>query len=370
MSNIIEYYLPERVLKLTVKYLVKQELTYNENNDLVEVKYKDCYIEDDLLLEPLLYPDYTRKYIFDYSRYRNFWYQLSFEAQFDENGAGILQSINIESTPVVKDIISGVVDVASSLIKISAGAFLAAPPAEAELLKVETTERTVTETYFIKIEEMTVKNGAYSLTLPKPVIGDSNIHVPTIEVLIKPNRIFEQEKNTANVITSKDGIFYREPVLSNIKVIVLNNKSIKEQNIIDEYNFFPQFGTVIPLNLTAGNILNKAGSKVSFSQTTGGIEKFALSTESKIKETLDSSHTSIEAITKLLNDLKDNRKEKVEEIEATKNAKLEEKKTNVKVEEDKILNGLIKEKEILEKRKEILEKRKEIFKLKKDLNNM
>ncbi|RDV16872.1 hypothetical protein DXT99_01800 [Pontibacter diazotrophicus] len=366
MNNAIEYYLPERVFKLTVKFLVKQELTYNENYEVIKIKLKDCYIQDDLLLEPLLHPVYTHKYIFDYSKYRSFWYQLSFEAQFDEEGAGILQSINIESTPVVKEIISGVVDVASSLIKLGTGTFLTAPPAEAELIKVETIERTLTETYLIKIGDMESEEGGYSLTLPKPVIGDSIFQVPTIEVFIKPNQVFEKEQNTANVITSKEGIFYREPVLSNIKVKVLNNGSIKEQNVIDEYSFFPQFGKIMPLKLTAGNILNKAGSKVSFSKTTGGIEKFSLTTESTIKETLDSSHTSVNAINTLVGELQNIKKEKAAKTIEKNKAEIIEKEAKVKAEDDKELESLKREKEILDRQKEIIKIKHEIAKLKQE----
>ncbi|PPK87753.1 hypothetical protein CLV84_0704 [Neolewinella xylanilytica] len=365
MNNTIKYYLPERVLKLTVNYVVKQELTFNEKEEVATMKYRDCYIQDDILLEPLLHADYQCKYIFDYSRYRSWCYNLSFEAEFDENGAGILQAINIETTPVVKDVIVGVVNVAVSLAKLGTTAFLVDSPTHEEPLNVEVIEKTFTETYLIKTGDMNEKDGSRSIQLPKPNVGDLNTKIPTIEVFIKPNKIIRQKKKSKNICVSKTEVYYREPILSNVKIKVLNNGDIQEQTVINEYIYFSQFGATIPLQISFGKFFNKASSKVSFSKATGGLEKFALTNESKIKETVDDFSTSLNAMNTTVGEWHKSKKEKVAEIEKKNKVKSDDRKEKLKNLADKELNDLIKKKGFLEVEKKILILKKEIVELKK-----
>ena len=211
-----------------------------------------------------MFPDYKLKAVFDYTKCRSSWYHLyqsTFEVSFDDNGAGILQSINSESTPVLKDVIIGTVAVASSIVKLLVGAFLAEPATEEEILQIETRERIITETYIIRTGKMACNDNSCSYTLPKPDVGDTDIKVPEIEILIKPDKSLKfkaEENNSLATIakvevgdtnikvpeikpnrplkdyaepknrTSEERIFYREPILSNIQVIIRDNGFIKE----------------------------------------------------------------------------------------------------------------------------------------------
>ncbi|QMU30521.1 hypothetical protein [Adhaeribacter radiodurans] len=350
MSNIIEYYLPEKVFKLTIKYFIKEELTIRE--DRADTKILECYIQDDIALDLLLLPEFNKKCTYDYSKFKSFWYQTTFTVCYDENGAGLLQSINTESNPILKDVIKGTVDFASSLLKLGIGIPLAAPPVEEQPTEmVETRERTISIVHTIRTAEMLIApdKSFYYKIINSPFNQKNNVKFPDVELIIKPYGMSKVVEWQDQAIKDSTKIFYRDPVLCNVRVLIRNNSSINEQEVINEYDYFPQFGELNTIMLTKGNMLNKTGNVIEFSKNTGGLQKIGLTTESHIKETVENSNSTVGTISKLVSDIKANK----ELGEQDKKAKVGDTETKLRIEQEKEIEELKKLKELLELRAEV-----------------
>src|SRR5579872_3264037 len=121
MSAEIAYYLPKKMLKVSLPLIIVEKKTIYASGK-TEVEPVDAYIKGDIDITSILLPDIARGKVIYTPGGFGFLKKNTLAVEFDGEGAGILISFNSQDTSAVAAVVSATIDLASSLAKVAAAA--------------------------------------------------------------------------------------------------------------------------------------------------------------------------------------------------------------------------------------------------------
>jgi len=327
------YFLPKKVLyvtvpfKITEKKLVKVDPNTGKAGDIIDAE-ANVIVDGEITVEGKMYPGLYKNLNLDLLGRGG--KTFDFVMKFDDKGSGNISSINVSQTPVTSDIITGVVTVVGSALKV-ANTFFGAAGAEGEVKAKEiTTEQKFSETRTIEIAQDNTKET--EIQIVPSVIVKGGTRIPSVIVKISPPQtdgIKDIEQNSTTLSTGFT-LHYRAPAEHSIQVKVLNNQLVKEQTIIDEKILIPQTGKVASVDIPI--LKGKKTVEIAFSTESGNLTTYSIKKESQLKETLSSTSEGIESLSA-----------EVKSLLTTLEAKKKEEEAKKKEEQEKAVNKDLKD---------------------------
>lgn len=361
----IGYFLPKKIIYITVPFTITQQKLFNANPITGEpdgdpIKFViNVKVDGDIKVESKMYP----------STFQNINLEplgkggksFNFSIKFDETGNGLLTTINASQTPVTADIIKGTVNIAGSLIKLATGLLGMTAGEDAPKTVEQITEQKIVETRAIEI----TSDNPYSLTISPSIIAAGRVANPSASVEINITKVTSanfQNSQAANLSDNNNAMSlrYRVPAEHTIQVKVLNNQLIKEQIIISESILIPQTGKEISISIPI--LKRKKTFELGFDPATGNLSKYGLTKESQVSEKLESVNgaigtlnTEITSLRTTIAENKDKEEKKIKQQEAdNRNKDIKDQIEQLKLEKDR-LDLLIEKHKLID---ELAEKKK------------
>lgn len=328
MSTKITYYLPKKVLKISLPLIVvEKKTTYNSGRS--EVHPVESYIRGDVKITPILVPDEQRGKFTYLPDDMSFLKKNTVAVEYDGEGAGLLLSLNTSQVNLVGDVISAAIDVAAALLPAvglaamtaqpGAPAASAHPAASADLIasvdpvaSVDYAER--------QLDIVQLVTPGRDKTVP--VVLPDLPNKPRVSVTFRdnPGTVYREPApdypagdkagsgagdkgaspacdKAASGAGDKNNIWYLAARPMIMTVIVENNSYIPRQTVVEEIVYFPQFGELSPVEIVRKSwwFFGAINTSVTFSPSTGSLQKFCVTAESNINDLLADAGKGIDA---------------------------------------------------------------------------
>ncbi len=364
----VAYFLPKKIIYVTVPFNIIEKRLYKVDRQTGQLANEPektvttVKINGDIKVESKLFPSAIKSV--DLDPLGKGGKSFNFDITFDENGNGMISTVNASQTPVTSDIIKGTVSIVGSVIKLATGVFGFGEGEEQPEFQEITTEQNINETRAIEL----INGDPYSLVI-KPNTRVTNIAgtKPTVEVRIT-KIVQEAGAVSGGAGSSNSGIelHYRIPAEHSLQVIIKDNQLIKEQEVINERILVPQTGNEVTLLIPI--LKRKKTVDIGFDKETGNLSKYGLKKESQLSENTEAISNAIGTLNTEISGLKtalEAKKEKEEEDrkkkeEENRNKDIKDEIDRLKLEKDKLDLIIEKQKlkeEIEAKRKEAKEKK-------------
>lgn len=358
----VGYFLPKKIIYISVPFTISQDKLFKLDQATGQpeggpIKFVTTVkVEGDIKIETKMYPFMYKTLNLDPlgKAGRSF----NFDVKYDQNGNGVISTINASQTPVTSEIITGTVNIISSALKLVSGMHGYSGGNELPTTIEQTTEQKIVETRAVEIISdqtvgLTIKPEILAATtvvqpLPSVVVTITKESDPAIEYdkeMVKSDNTDEAIKRNG---VSGIWVFYRVPAVHLIQVKVLNNQLIKEQEIINQTLLIPQTGTEVMLSIPI--LKKKKTFSVGFDPETGNLSTYGLKKEAQVNENLTSINSGIGSLSTELINLKTaiaDEKAKKEQDAVNKNLKneidslqLEKDKLDLLIEKQTLLNQL------------------------------
>lgn len=301
MSAEIAYYLPKKMLKVSLPLIIVEKKTIYASG-ATEIEPVDAYIKGDLDITSILIPDLARGKVIYTPGGFGFLKKNTLAVEFDGEGAGILISFNSQDTSAVATVISSTIDLASSLAKVAAAA------AATETLRGIT--QPAPEIFYTERQLEIVQ-------LIDPVReGEIAIDMPSLPRVPKATLKFHEFKgaeyhDARPVSLSKEDktkIWYLVARPLGVVLTIENNSYIAAQNVTAEILYFPQFGELSSKEIVSKWwwFLGSLNTALNFSASTGSLQKACISSEGNTNDLLADAKKAADSRNSWLTDQKKN----------------------------------------------------------------
>lgn len=331
--DFIRYFLPEKVFYITLTYTkVSTKITDKKGNILQEKTVIKQL--DPVTVESKIIPG-NLSYGLDLTGFNSGGRSYSAELVFDDNGCGILTSINGSQEPVSSEIIKGTFSIINAVAKIAAisGISGLAPSRTKNVYDTAKIEQKITEKSTLLVRSK-LKDTSFTLFTfdtedpSKPLTVTLNL-----QKIKSPSSV----KSVAPINDDVPGIMYRIPAKFQMDVVVENYMLAERNAIISEIVFIPQCGKLsyIPFPIRKG----KKTIQVSFNPSNGNLSKYSIKKESTVKTSMADIKSSVDDLSGSLNNVMKTKEDKNYEAleQEAKFLKLEKDILQLKSDKKKIL---------------------------------
>lgn len=284
------YYLPKKLLKVAFSLtIVEKRLTYSDNH--VEVQPFKAYIKGDFKLSSVLVPYETLGRL-EFDPGDSSLSKLGLTMEYDAEGAGLLLSFNSSQTNLIGDVVSATIDLAATVAAFVP--FMAAIdlPADQQQLQpqIDYPERDLPITAIIDPKAL---GKEFPISLPDfKLSAGQTLEMPSVVLLLEKCPESNYDEDPKKPITDnsglKKGIRYFEAKPVKVKAIIRNNSYLKEFIPVQEIFHFPQFGPLREQPILRQNwwIFGSLSTALTFSASTGSLQKVCIGSASNIKDWL------------------------------------------------------------------------------------
>lgn len=307
LGQALEYYLPEKKLRVTVIYTVREYLMKGIPRDQPDVVNALAYritIENDISVEEITVPDRSRKFELAIpQKLSGGGARFDWAFRLDKNG--VLAGLNTLREPVAASILSGGIGIITNIISgVTAAGPLgsALPQTGSEYEEITRQEITVTELIDIPprgIEKQRVAVPKFNAEIGK-VPNLPSVFVSVINEDDNSRVRPPESQNRHNDLT------FVEPKYDRLIVTVYHNGFLDEARVIDHFISVPQHGQLKSVPV-ATLMKGRKTLGISLNPDTGQLTSYQYKKDTNAKGNLIDINRQLEELSDAVNELGDAR---------------------------------------------------------------